>query len=333
MRLSKQINWNLLYTFTVLAETESVSRSAQILGRGQPAISAALKRLEHQVGHLLAERGPRNFRLTEAGALLYREAREVCGSIDRISALLKDTGAVLTGNVRLAMASHMTSPVIDDALVEFHRRYPRATIAISVMNSREMLDALSDRLIPFAIGPFSSKLSRFKYDHIFREYCGFYCGRDHTLFGKSNLTVADLQNQTAITYRSAIETDTLQSITDMRSKVRFAEPLTGVANNLEEVRRMIMAGLGIGAIPVQVAARDIRDGLLWRLPPYNNVMPIDVYLCQNSVVKPSRTEQAFVDVLREMIAAVAEDDRVYKEDGSRSIRRRKTPISRGRSKK
>ena len=69
MRLSKQINWNLLYTFTVLAETQSVTRTAHALGRGQPAISAALKRLEYQVGQQLAERGPRYFRLTEAGVI------------------------------------------------------------------------------------------------------------------------------------------------------------------------------------------------------------------------------------------------------------------------
>lgn len=321
MRLSKQINWNLLYTFTVLAETQSVSRTAHVLGRGQPAISAALKRLEHQVGQQLAERGPRYFRLTEAGGLLYREAREICGAIDRISTSLKDTGTIITGNVRLTMASHMTSPIIDDALGEFHERYPRATITISVMNSRDMLEALSDRLIPFAIGPFSSKLPRLRYDHIFREYCGFYCGKGHPLFGRTNLSVGDLQGQMAITYRSAIETDTLQSITDMRSKVKFAEPFVGVANNLEEVRRMILAGLGIGAIPVQIAARDVRDGLLWRLPPYDSVMPIDVYLCHNPAVKPSRTEQAFIDVLREEIGAVSEKDRVYKDDGSRQPRK------------
>lgn len=317
MRLSKQINWNLIYTFTILAETLSVSRAAEVLGRGQPAVSAALKRLEQQVGHQLAERGPRHFRLTEAGNLLYREAREICGSIDRISALLKDASEVLTGNVRLTMASHMTSPVIDDALSEFHRRYPRATITITVMNSREMLEALSSRLIQFGIGPAHSKLPKLRYHQIFREYCGFYCGKGHPLYGRSDIAISDLENQTAITYRSVIETDTLQSITDMRAKVRFAEPLTGVANNLEEVRRMIVAGLGIGAIPVQIAARDVRDRLLWRLPPYDNVMPINVFLITNPSVRPSKTEAAFIEVMRETINAVPDKQRVYRDDGSR----------------
>ena len=313
MRLSKKINWNLLYTFTILGETKSVSRTAQILGRGQPAISAALKRLEEQVGHALAERGPRYFRLTDAGNMLYREAREICGSIDRISSLLKDADEMLTGNVRLTIASHMSSPIIDQSLADFHRRYARATLTITVMNSREMLEALTDRLICFGIGPIYSKAPKFNYIHIFREYCGFYCGAGHPLFGRTNLTVADLENQSAITYRSAIDTDTLKSISDMRETVRFADPLTGVANNLEEVRRMIIAGLGIGAIPVQIAARDVKDGLLWRLPPYEDVMPIDIYLIVNPAVRPSRAEAAYLEILGGIIDKTPKGKRVYRD--------------------
>ncbi len=314
MALSRHINWNLLYTFVVVAEVESLSRAAQLLRRGQPAISAALKNLERQLDHQLVERGPRHFRLTEAGKLLYREAREICGSIDRISALLKDPGEVLTGNVRLTIASHMTSGLIDQSLFEFHQRYKRATISTTVMNSREMLEAMADRLIHFGIGPIFSKRPEFDYFHIFKEYCAFYCGASHPFFGRKDIDLAEMQDHSAIIYRSSIESDTLQSITELTKQVKFAMPSTGVANNLEEVRRMIVSGLGIGAIPVQIAERDVRDGILWRLPPYEDVMPIDVFLITNSRVRPSATEAAFIDVLREVVVRTPEDKRIYAKD-------------------
>jgi DNA-binding transcriptional LysR family regulator len=311
MSLSKHVNWNLLYAFVAVVEAKSISRAAQTLGRGQPAISAALKNLEQQVGYRLAERGPRSFRLTEAGKLLYAEAREICASIDRISAMLKDTGQVLTGNVRVTIASHMTSPIIDRSLSEFHRRYGRATFTISVMNSREMLEAMGARLIHFGIGPIFSKRQDLDYFHIFKEHCGFYCGVGHPFFGRSDLRVSDLEGQGAIAYRSSIDSDTLNSITEMQRAVKLAEPHVGVANNLEEVRRMIIAGLGIGAIPIQIAARDVRDGLLWRVPPYEDIMPIDVYLVTNEKVRPSKTEAAYVSVLKEVVLATPESERVY----------------------
>jgi DNA-binding transcriptional LysR family regulator len=305
----KNINWNLLHTFVVVAETRSISKAAQILGRGQPAISAALKNLEGQMGQQLAERGPRFFELTEAGRLLLREAGEICGAIDRISVLLKDTGDELTGNVRLTLASHMTSPIIDRTLTEFHRRHRRATISCAVMNSSEIIEALSNRLIHFGIAPVFNKRPEFEHLHVFKEYCGFYCGVSHSLFGRENLTLKDLEDQNEITYQTAVHSDYLHSITEMRHQIKFRKPLTGISANLEEVHRMIVAGMGIGAIPVQIAARDVRDGILWRLPPYENIMPIDVFMIKNDKVRASPTEQAFLKTLADEIGKASDLER------------------------
>ncbi|WP_274423907.1 LysR family transcriptional regulator [Chelativorans sp. YIM 93263] len=314
MARHKDINWNLLYTFVVVAEAQSISRAAHILGRGQPAVSAAVKSLEEQIGLQLIERGPRLFRLTEAGRLLHREASEICGAVDRILVLLKDSEAALAGSVRLTIASHMMSPVLNQAVREFHLQHQRAAVSCTVMNTPEMLEALSNRLIHFGIGPIFRKQPEFTYFHLFKEYCGFYCGPQHELFGKADLDVGDLKGHNEVTYKSAIFSDALNSISELRSKMGFREPPTGVANNLEEVRRMVLSGIGIGAIPVQVAARDVRDGLLWRLPPYENVMPIDVYLITNEKVRPSQTEQEFIRILTETVGSIPEKMRIYTDD-------------------
>lgn len=311
MPLSKRINWNLLHTFSVIAEEKSVSRAAEVLGRGQPAVSSALKKLEEQVGCKLAVRGPTSFSLTDAGRIVYREAKEICGSIDRVSTLVSDLSGELTGTVNLTIASHMTSPLINRAFSEFHRHNPRATFDTTVMTSPEIVQAMENSLIYFGIGPVSNMREGFEYFHIFKEHCGFYCGPGHPLFGVENLTIEDLANTHAITYRAALYSDVLQSITDMRRMVGFAEPFVGVSSHMEEVRRMTMAGLGVGPFPIHIVERDVRDGLLWRLPPYEPVMPIDIYLFTNPRVRPSRTEQAFIKVLKEVVAATPYEERVY----------------------
>lgn len=309
--LAKNINWNLLHTFVVIAEQQSVSRAAEVLGRGQPAISSALKKLEEQLRCKLAERGPTNFALTDAGKLLYREAREISGSIDRLSTLISDLSGELAGTVHLTIASHMTSPLINEAFSEFHRRYPKATFDTTVSTSPEIADAMTNSLIYFGIAPVYRQREDFEYFHIFKEHCAFYCGPGHPLFGRENLTLDDLAGHRAITYKPAVFTNALQTITEMHSKARFADPLVGVSAHMEEVRRMIIAGLGIGAIPIHIAERDVRDGLMWRLPPYEPVMPIDVYLITNPKVRPSRTEQAFIDVLKEVVLARSLEERTY----------------------
>ncbi len=64
---ARKIKLNLLHMFVVVAEQQSLSRAAEVLGRGQPAVSAALKKLEERLDRKLATRGPTNFALTPAG--------------------------------------------------------------------------------------------------------------------------------------------------------------------------------------------------------------------------------------------------------------------------
>ncbi|WP_421994173.1 LysR family transcriptional regulator [Reyranella sp.] len=310
--LAKKINWNLLHMFVVVAEMQSISRAATVLGRGQPAISAALKKLEERLGTRLAARGPTNFALTPAGEVLYREAREIANGIDRMSLLIADLSGDLTGTVHLAMASHMTSPLLNDAFAEFHRRHPKATFLITVMSSPEIMKAMASSTIHFAITPLAQKPDAFDCLQIFREHCAFYCGPTHRLFGRRDLTAADLRGEASVSYyRPTAISYTLQTIADAHADVQLAEPAVAVSNHMEEVRRMIVAGIGIGAIPIHIAARDERDGLLWRLPPYKPTMPVDVFMITNPRVRPSRVEQALIDVIQEMVAARPLKDRTY----------------------
>ena len=95
--------------------------------------------------------------------------------------------------------------------------------------------------------------------------------------------------------------------------MQLAEPAVAVSNHMEEVRRMIVAGVGIGVIPIHIAARDEKDGLLWRLPPYKPMMPVDIFMITNPRVQPSRVEQSLIDVIKELVDARPLKERTYPE--------------------
>ena len=66
---------------------------------------------------------------------------------------------------------------------------------------------------------------------------------------------------------------------------------------------MIVAGLGIGPLPLHVAAEDVRAGRLWRLPPYKAPPAIDVHLVTSPRARANRAEAAFLETLRACLAA------------------------------
>ena len=74
---------------------------------------------------------------------------------------------------------------------------------------------------------------------------------------------------------------------------------------------MVLAGLGIGALPIHVVERDVRDGLLFRLPPYQNPPAIDIWLVRHPRARVNRAEAEFTRLLQQRVAATPQEQRVY----------------------
>lgn len=310
-RLVWDLDWNLLRTFVVIAEVKSITRAAERLNLKQPSVSNALRRLEDRVGRRLVERDATRFELTEVGRLLYEQSVEVFGTISQLPLLMRGISDDVTGHVMIATASHVVSPLFDQALSEFHRNYPRASITISVAASTEVAKQVRERRASFGICLVSQRDPALEYAMVYREFFGFFCGPQHRLYGQTGLTLADLRGEPSVSFQTDHISDALRPVALLRSEARLNADVVGVSSSLEEVRRMIVAGLGIGPLPLHVARRDVADGTLWRLPPYDAPPAIDIFLLVNPDKAMNRAEKALLSGLQAQIAETPLGDRIY----------------------
>lgn len=310
-RLVWDLDWNLLRTFVVIAEVKSITRAAERLNLKQPSVSNALRRLEDRVGRRLVERDATRFELTEVGRLIYEQSVEVFGSISQLPLLMRGISDDVTGHVMIATASHVVSPLFDRALAEFHRNYPRASITISVSASTEVAKQVRERRASFGICLVSQRDPALDYAMVYREFFGFFCGPQHRLYGKAGLTLADLRGEPSVSFQTDHISDALRPVALLRSEARLNADVVGVSSSLEEVRRMIVAGLGIGPLPLHVAQRDVADGMLWRLPPYDAPPAIDIFLLTNPDKAMNRAEKALLAGLQALIAETPFEERIY----------------------
>lgn len=310
-RLVWDLDWNLLRTFVVIAEVKSITRAAERLNLKQPSVSNALRRLEDRVGRRLVDRDATRFELTEVGRLIYEQSVEVFGSISQLPLLMRGISDDVTGHVMIATASHVVSPLFDRALAEFHRNYPRASITISVAASTEVAKQVRERRASFGICLVSQRDPALDYAMVYREFFGFFCGPQHRLYGKAGLKLADLRGEPSVSFQTDHISDALRPVALLRSEARLNADVVGVSSSLEEVRRMIVAGLGIGPLPLHVARRDVADGTLWRLPPYDAPPAIDIFLLTNPDKVMNRAEKALLSGLQALIAETPLDERIY----------------------
>jgi DNA-binding transcriptional LysR family regulator len=310
-RLVWDLDWNLLRTFVVIAEVKSITRAAERLNLKQPSVSNALRRLEDRVGRRLIERDATRFELTEVGRLLYEQSIEVFGTISQLPLLMRGVSDDVTGHVNIAMASHVVSPLFDHALSQFHSSYPRASLTISVAASTEVTKQVRERRASFGVCLVSQRDPALVYTMVYREFFGFFCGPHHRLYGRAGLTLADLRGEPSVSFQTDHISDALRPVALLRSEAKLDADVVGVSSSLEEVRRMIVAGLGIGPLPLHVARRDVADGLLWRLPPYQAPPAIDIFLLVNPDNTMNRAEKALLSGLQALIAATPLEERIY----------------------
>jgi DNA-binding transcriptional LysR family regulator len=274
-------------------------------------VSNALKRLEGQLGRRLIERGPGVFRVTETGERLYRECVEIYGNVSRLSVVLRDVQAEITGHVTIHMASHVVCPLYDETLAEMHARHPRIAYTVEVNTSAEVVNAVLQKTASFGICLVADRHPKLHYELLFREHFGFFCGPPHRLFGQRGLALADLREESFVSFKTDRMVDALRPVALLRAQAEIADRIVATSSHLEEVRRMIAAGLGIGVLPIHVVERDLRDGLLWRLPPYEDPPAVDIYLVTNPTTPLNRAEQAFLDTLRRRVAETPLEERTY----------------------
>jgi DNA-binding transcriptional LysR family regulator len=310
-RLARELDWNLLRTFVAIVQEGGITPAANRLLLKQPTVSNALKRLEDRLGKRLIDRGPGHFRVTDAGQTLYREAIEIYGSIARLTVAVRDIEDAVRGHVAVATASHVVFPPLDETLSAFSRQHPRVTYDVQVMTSREVVANVLQKRASFGICLVHRQHPKLIYTHLYRQHFGFFCGPNHPFFGRSDLTLADLTGESSVSFSTDQLHDALRPVALLRTRIGMDDTIRATSPHLEEVRRLIIAGIGIGPLPIHVVARDVADGLLWQLPPYEDPPQIDIFLVTNPASRLNRAEQGFIDSLRARVASLPLDARIF----------------------
>lgn len=316
-----QLDWNLLRTFLIIAEEGSITRAAQRLLRGQPSVSLALQRLEGELGCRLIDRGHGTFRLTAAGRQLHAECAELFSGVARLPEMTHEAEREVSGEINIMLASHVVTPLLDDQLTSFNRRFGRVRFNIRTDTSAQVVQGVQDKRASFGICLVNRRRPDLDYQMVYREFFGFYCGPAHPLFGRNGLTMADLKNHPTVSFDTDDINDALRPVALLRGQWGLDDEIVGRSSQLEEVRRMIQCGMGVGSLPIHVVERDVRDGFLWRLPPYDDPPQVDIYMVLNPRKRLTRAEDIFVTELRDRIAQTPLEARTYLTEDAAPRRR------------
>ena len=114
--------------FQAIAEELSFSGAAKRLHVAQPALSRAIKQLEHSLGADVLERTRHHVRLTPAGAVLLREVAVLLQQVEELTRRVSRTAAGEEGELRLGYIGPPTQPFLGRLLDDYRKRYPLVSL-------------------------------------------------------------------------------------------------------------------------------------------------------------------------------------------------------------
>ena len=141
-----------LRTFLAVAATGSVRAAAEGLVVTQPAVSAALASLQHEIGVALVAREGRGLRLTAAGEAFADYARRALGLLDEGMSAAVGAAQPERGRLRLAAVTSAGERLAPSLLASFVARYPGVDVSLEVGNRRRVWDLLAHHEADLAIG-------------------------------------------------------------------------------------------------------------------------------------------------------------------------------------
>lgn len=289
-----------LRCFQAVVEEGGFKRAAIRLHVTQPALSYQVKRLEDELGVSLFHRRPRGASPTEAGRVLFQHAQEIMRGVRRAEHAIQELGEGVTGEIRIGTVDSVGIYFLPPVLRAVRSMYPAACPKLLYRNSNDIMEALLSNELDLAIFANPGPDRRLQQEILIEERLSLVCGRSHPFFGVPTVKTGELKGMEFAALSPGTPSGSL--IRNYLARLGVNIEIVATTDNVETVKKMVEAGVGIAFLPDMVTKQDIPcegkpAGNLWRIkvdPPLSRQIALVNW--KDSCM--SRAMKAFVEQLR-----------------------------------
>jgi DNA-binding transcriptional LysR family regulator len=250
------MDFRQLEMFRSVAEEGTFSRAAERLRVSQSAISRQVKLLEEELGGRLLHRGARRVALSPAGELLLRTAHRVHREVEEVVSQISDTQTLRRGSLCLAGGMTVCMFVLPPVLKRYRRLYPLVDLRVVSGPSEAILRKIRAREVDLALLTLPVVADDLAVVPVIKEEMVVVTAPGHPLSRERSIDPKSLGKFPLILYESGSNTRRVldQFLVEEGVPVRVAME----TENVEIIKAMVGAGLGVTIVPYAAVARDVR---------------------------------------------------------------------------
>src|SRR5688572_410378 len=241
-----------------IAATGSFTACGKKLNVSQSAISRQIMLLEEELGEPLLLRVGRQVRMTPAAEALVQLGQRVFQDVRDTVGTITDRTRTLRGTLRLSGGMTVCLYVFPPLLKHLKRVHPQLDIRLTVAASVRSVEDIRAGRVDAGLLTLPVEESDLVTVPVMREELQVLTMPSHRLAKKKRILPADLSGKPFVLFEPGSPT---RRVIDSFFVTEKVEPTVVMdTENVEIIKAMVKTGLGIGIVPYQAIAREVRAG-------------------------------------------------------------------------
>lgn len=244
--------------FRVVAQTEHMTKAAEMLYIAQPSLSQMIGRLEEELGVPLFDRQGRQIRLNRFGRAFLEHVDRLLAELEEGQRKVRDMAGLGQGQVSLTVTALRLMPEI---LSSFLARYPQVSFQLSQGSTMQMQSQLESGEIDLCISALPITHPGIQWRPLLTEEIFLVVPPRHRLAGRGTVPLCEVAHETFV---SVPPGNGLRDLMDMLCKeAGFTPHVRYEGDEPAAIYDLVDAGLGIAFAPAIAWKQAGKPGETW----------------------------------------------------------------------
>jgi LysR family transcriptional regulator, benzoate and cis,cis-muconate-responsive activator of ben and cat genes len=230
--------------FVCVAEEQNIGRAALRLHISQPPLTRQIQQLEEQVGALLFMRTSRGVELTDAGRVLYEEARNILNQTERAAERTQKAALGRLGRIDVAIFGSGIFGVIPQLLRRFRDAYPEVNIVLHSLDKEGQIDALRHRRITVAFNRLMRPVEGLSCETILTEPIYVAVPEGARLAARTAIAIEELRDQPLVLFPTGSRPSFIDRVHEMCRAAGFAPLVAQEVGDVVHAVALVATGFG-----------------------------------------------------------------------------------------
>lgn len=242
--------------FLEIARQRSFTRAADHLHMAQPALSQQMKNLEEELGTALFIRGRKETLLTAAGKTLLPRAEALLTQADAARLAVSDVAHLRGGRLIIAAIPSVSACLLPKVVANFGREHHRVELQLIEASSERVADSIESGLADIGFLQLPVSKRTFETQVVITEPFVLLAAKSHAISKQKEAHLKHMADESFIFYKGRARDAALEAC----RKAGFEPRIACESGELETIRALVAAGLGVAVVP-QLAASSLPEAI------------------------------------------------------------------------